>query len=116
MDAAGSGLILCLLGAVLMRRDLRALVRRVTRHRAPATIRFEPGPAWRIDFALPDGKPVSVVTRDLRLVARREDEGPVTVPYDPRAPARAVELPGRPGLGLACGAGLAGLGLVALLR
>lgn len=116
MDGAASGLVLCLLGAVLMRRDVRALVRRATWHRAMATIRFEPGPAWRIDFALPDGRPVSVVTRDLRLLARRESDGPVTVLYDPRAPARRVDLPGRPGLGLACGVGLAGLGLVALLR
>ena len=116
MEGAASALILCVLGAVLMRRDVRALVRRFTWRRAPATIRFEPGPAWRIDFTLPDGKPVSVVTRDLRLLARREDDGPLTVLYDPRAPARAVELPARPGLGLACGAGLAGLGLVALLR
>lgn len=116
MDGAAAGLMLCLLGALLARRDLRGLVRRVTWHRAPATIRFEPGPAWRIDFALPDGTPVSVLTRDLRLVARREGDGPLTVLYDPRAPARGVDVPGRPGLGLACGVGLAGLGLVALLR
>lgn len=116
MDAAASGLILCLLGAVLMRRDLRGLIRRRRWQRAPATIRFEPGPAWRFDFTLPDGQPVSVVTRDLRLLARREGEGPVAILYDPRAPTRGVDLPGRPGLGLACGVGLAGLGVVALLR
>ncbi len=115
MHGAASGLILCLLGAVLMRRDVRALVRRATWQRAAATIRFEPGPSWRIDFALPDGRPVSVMTRDLRLVARREGDGPVTVLYDPRAPSR-VDIASRPGLGLACGVGLVGLGLVALLR
>ena len=45
MGAAASGLILCLLGAVLMRRDLRGLIRRRTWRRATASIRFEPGPA-----------------------------------------------------------------------
>ncbi|WP_198370999.1 DUF3592 domain-containing protein [Roseomonas rosulenta] len=116
MDAAASGLILCLLGAVLMRRDLRGLIRRRTWQRAAATIRFEPGPTWRIDFLLPDGQPVSVVTRDLRLLARREGAGPVTILYDPRAPERGVDLPRRPGLGLACGMGLAGVGVAAFLR
>ncbi|WP_198378764.1 DUF3592 domain-containing protein [Neoroseomonas rubea] len=116
MDGAAAGLILCLLGALLMRRDARALVRRFAWHRAAATIRFEPGPSWRIDFALPDGRAVSFVTRDLRLLARREGDGPVTILYDPRAPDRAIDLPGRLGLGFICGMGLVGLGLAALLR
>lgn len=116
MDAAASGLILCLLGAVLMRRDVRGLVRRFTWRRAPATIRFAPGPSWRIDFTLPDGRGVSAATRDLRLLARRDGDGPVIILYDPKAPSRRVDLPGRPGLGLACGVGLAGLGVAALLR
>ncbi|BDG70995.1 hypothetical protein [Roseomonas fluvialis] len=115
MDGAAAGLVLCLFGAVLARRDLRGIVRRLTWRRAMATIRFEPGPSWRIDYMLADGVPVSVVTRDLRLLARREGDGPVTLLVDPRAPGR-VDLPGRPGLGLACGAWLVGLGLVALLR
>jgi hypothetical protein len=115
VDGAAAGLILLLLGALLMRRDLRGLLRRATWHRAAATIRFEPGPIWRIDFALPDGRAVSVVTRDLRLLARREGDGPVTILYDPGAPDRAVDLPGRPGLGFVCGIGLAAAGLAALL-
>ncbi len=115
MNGAGAALILCSLGAVLMRRDLRGLLRRATWRRTVATIQAEPGPSWRIAFTLPDGAPFSVVTRDLRLVARREGDGPVMVLHDPRAPAR-VDLPARPGLGLAVGVGLVLLGLVALLR
>ena len=116
MDAPAAGLILLLLGGLLMRRDLRGLVRRLAWRRAVATIRFEAGPRWRVDFTLPDGRAASVVTRDLRLVARREGDGPVTILYDPRAPERAIDLPGRPGLGFVCGLGLAGFGLAALLR
>lgn len=118
IGGAASGLMLCLLGAVLARRDLRGLVRRRRWRRAEGRIAFRPtgaGPSWRIDFALPDGRPVGIVTTDLRLVARREGEGAVTLLYDPAAPER-VELPGRPGIGLAVGLGLAGLGVVALLR
>jgi hypothetical protein len=116
VDAPAAGLILLLLGALLMRRDLRGLVRRLAWRRAVATIRFEEGPRWRVDFTLPDGRAARVVTRDLRLLARREGEGPVTILYDPRAPERAIDLPGRPGLGFLCGLGLAAFGLVALLR
>lgn len=115
MDGAGAGLALCLLGAILARRDLRGLLRRMAWRRTVATIRLAPGPAWRIDFTLADGTPFTVATRDLRLVARREGDGPVTLLHDPRAPAR-VEVPARPGLGLAVGAGLFVLGLVTLLR
>lgn len=116
MDGPAAGLVLLLLGAVLARRDLRGLARRLAWQRARATIRFEPGPSWRIDFALPDGRAVSLVTRDLRLLARREGDGPVTILYDPAAPERGIDIPARPGLGFLCGIGLAGLGLAALLR
>jgi hypothetical protein len=111
-----AGLALVALGMVLARRDLRSLWRRFAWHRAAATLRFEPGPCWRIDFALPDGQRVSVTTRDLRMVARRPEDAPLIILYDPRAPSRAVDLPGRPGLGLILGLALAGLGLAALLR
>ena len=116
MDAAASGLILCLLGAVLLRRDLRSLLRRATWRPAQASVAFEPGPSWRIGFSLPDGRRVEVVTTDLRLVARREDAAPLTVLYDPKAPGRGVELPARPGLAFAVGLGLLVLGGLQLLR
>lgn len=116
MAALAAGLALYGLGAVLMRRDLRGLYRRWAWRRAPATLHFEPGPAWRIDFVLPDGRAVSVRTRDLRLVARRREQGPLTVLYDPRAPGRAVEIPAPPGLGLVAGLAMAGLGVAAMLR
>lgn len=74
------------------------------------------GPAWRFDFVLPDGAPVSVPTNSLRDVARRDGPGPVTILYDPRAPSRDVEIVGRPGLGALVGLGLVGLGLATLVR
>lgn len=119
MDATASGLILCLLGAILARRDIRSALRRLTWARAEATLRYSPaeaGPSWVIAFHLPDGRAVRFVTRDLRMVARREADAPVRVLYDPRAPDRAVEIPARPGLGLVVGAGLVLLGLAQVLR
>ncbi len=118
MDAAVSAVLLCALGAVLMRRDLRGLIRRRSWRSAEARITFLPeaaGPSWRLDFTLPDGAPVGVVTRDLRLVARRAEDGRVCLLYDPAAPDR-VALPGRPGIGLVVGLALAGLGVAQLLR
>ena len=116
METAVSGLLLCVLAAVLLRRDLRGLVRRW--RRAVAQLRFVPtdaGPSWSIDFTLPDGEPVHVVTTDLRMIARREQPGPVSLLYDPAAPRR-VELPGRPGLSTLVGLGLAVFGVAQLLR
>ncbi|MEO3471940.1 hypothetical protein AAFN86_08750 [Roseomonas sp. CAU 1739] len=113
-----SGLIVCFLGAVLLRRDLRGLFRRWLWRRAVARVVFQPtaiGPSWRFDFALPDGTPASVVTTDMRLVARREGDGPIALLYDPAAPGR-VDLPARPGIGLIVGLALAGLGVVQVLR
>lgn len=118
MDAATSGLLLWVLAAVLLRRDLRGLFRRLRWRRAIARITFLPtddGPSWRVDFTLPDGAPVSVVTRDLRIIARRERPGPVSLLYDPATPNR-LEMPGQPGLGTVVGAALAGLGVAQLLR
>lgn len=117
MDAAVSALLLCALGVVLMRRDLRGLVRRRTWHSAEAQVSFLPdaaGPSWRIDFTLPDGAPVSVRTRDLRLVARRAEDGRTRLLYDPAAPSR-VDWPGRPGIALVVGLALTGLGVAQLL-
>ncbi len=119
MPAAASGLLLCLLGLVLLQRDIRSLWRRMRWRRAQATVLFQPtaaGPAWRFDFVLPDGSPVSVPTNNLRDVARRDGPGPVTILYDPRAPSRYVEIPGRPGLAALFGVGLVGLGFASLLR
>jgi hypothetical protein len=119
MPATASGLLLCLLGLVLLWRDMRSLWRRMRWRRARATLLFHPtsaGPAWRFDFVLPDGSPVSVPTNSLRDVARRDGPGPVTILYDPRAPSREVEILGLPGLGALVGLGLVGLGLVTLLR
>lgn len=104
--------------AVLLRRDLRGLYRWLRWRRAVARIVFLPtgtGPSWRIDFTLPDGAPVSLVTTDLRMIARRETPGPVSLLYDPAAPGR-VELPGQPGLGTAVGLALAVLGAAQMLR
>ncbi|GGJ32829.1 hypothetical protein [Neoroseomonas lacus] len=118
MDAATSGLLLWVLAAVLLRRDLRGVYRRLRWRRAVARITFLPtetGPSWRIDFTLPDGAPVSVVTRDLRMIARREQPGPVRLLYDPAAPSR-MEMPGRPGLGSVVGVALAVLGIAQVLR
>ena len=118
MEAAASGLLLCVLAAVLLRRDLRGLVRRRRWRRAVAQLRFVPtatGPSWSIDFALPDGEPVHVVTTDLRMIARRDQPGPVSLLYDPAA-SRRVELPSRPGLGTLVGLGLAVFGAAQLLR
>lgn len=119
MPAAASGLLLCLLGLVLLRRDLRGLWRQMRWRRARATVLFQPtaaGPAWRFDFVLPDGSPVSVPKNSLRDAARRDGPGLVTILYDPRAPSREVEIPGRPGLAALVGLGLVGLGFAALLR
>ncbi len=119
MGGAASGLLLCLLAVVLLRRDLRGFARRWRWRRATGRIAFVPtgsGPCWCIDFTLPDGTPIGVVTTDLRLVARREEEGrAVRLLYDPAEPTR-IDLPGRPGLALPVGVGLLGLGLVQLLR
>ena len=74
MDAAASGLMLCLLGAVLARRDIRGIIRRRAWSRAEAVIRYQPGdagPSWSIEFSLPDGRPVHATTRDQVL----RDEG-----------------------------------------
>ena len=117
MGGAASGLALCLLAAVLLRWDLLGFARRWRWRRATGRIAFLPtaaGPSWRIDFALPDGTPIGVVTTDLRLVARR-GEGAVPLLYDPAQPAR-IDLPVRPGLATLVGAGLLGLGIVQLLR
>lgn len=120
MGGPASGLLLCVLGLVLLRRDLRGLWRRLRWAPANATVRYEPQdghPRWRFEFTLPDGTPVSVTTRDLRLVARRgEDAGPVPILYDPAAPGRCFEVPPRPGLATAVGIGLLGLGLAGLVR
>lgn len=118
MDAATSGLLLWGLAAVLLRRDLRGLFRRWRWHRAMARITFVPtdaGPSWWIDFTPPNGAPVRVVTTDLRVIARREEQGPVSLLFDPVAPSR-IEIPGRPGLGTVVGVALAALGAAQLLR
>ena len=118
MDAATSGLLLWALALVLLRRDLRGLIRRRRWRRAMARIVFRPseaGPSWRIDFTLPDGVPVSVATTDLRMIARHERQGPVSLLYDPAVPSR-VEIPGRPGLDTIVGMALAALGVAQLLR
>lgn len=118
MNAATSGLLLWVFAAVLLRRDLRGLFRRWRWHRAVGRITFVPseaGPSWRIDFTLPDGSPVSVVTTDLRVIARREETGPVGLLFDPLAPNR-IEIPGQPGLGMVVGLALAALGVAQLLR
>ena len=117
MDPAVSGLLLWALAVVLLRRDLRGLLRRWRWRSALATLRFVEGgagPSWAIDFALPDGRPVHVVTTDLRMIARREGQGPVRLLYDPAAPTR-VDLPGRPGLGAVVGLALAVFGAARLL-
>lgn len=113
-----AALLLCALGLVLLRRDLDGLVRRLRWRRARGTIVFLPtpsGPSWRIDFTLPQGTPVQVVTTDLRLIARREGAGAVTLLYDPAEPTR-IDLPARPGLPVAVGLGLLCLGVAQLLR
>lgn len=118
MDTASAGLLLWVLATVLLWRDLRGLFRRLRWRRAMARITFLPteaGPAWRIDFALPDGTPVSLVTTDLRMIARREKQGPVSLLYDPAAPKR-IEVPGQPGLGTVVGLALAAFGAAQLLR
>jgi len=120
VEGIASGLLLCALGFVLLRRDLRGLWRRLRWATASATIHYEPRdgrPRWRFEFMLPDGTPVSVATHDLRLVARRgEDARPAPIFYDPAAPGRGVEVPPRPGLSTVVGIGLLGLGLAALVR
>jgi hypothetical protein len=118
VDAASAGLLLWALATVLLWRDLRGLYRRLRWRRAVARIAFLPteaGPSWRIDFTLPDGTPISLVTTDLRLVARRETQGPVALLYDPAAPGR-IEVPGQPGLGSVVGLALAVFGAAQLLR
>lgn len=119
MGAGASGLLLCALALVLLRRDLRRMWRRRRWRSAVAVPRFDPdgaGPAWQFDFVLPDGTPVRATSRDLRLLARREAGEPVTLLYDPAAPARRIDLPARPGLPAAVGVALLGLGVVQLLR
>ncbi len=118
MPPASAGLVLCALAALLLWRDVRSLWRRAFWARAMADVTFMPGaaaPAWRIDFMATDGVPVSLHTRNLGLVAKREGPGPVEVLYDPRAPRRGVEIPARLGLRVPVGLGLAGLGLARLL-
>ena len=118
MGGAVSALLLCVLGLVLLRRDLDGLVRRLTWQRAMGRIVFLPtasGPSWRIDFTLPAGGTVEVVTTDLRLIARREGEGAVPLLYDPSEPTR-IDLPTRPGLPFVVGLGLLGLGAAQALR
>lgn len=103
---------------MLLRHDLRGLWRRLRWRRARATVLYQStsaGPAWRFDFVLPDGSPVSVPTNDLRGLARRDGPGPVTILYDPHAPGREVEIPGGSALRLAVGLGLAALGLSQIL-
>lgn len=119
MPGAAAGLLLCLLAALLLRREARSLWRRLRWRPALAQVTYEPsaaGPAWRFDFVLPDGTPVSAVTRSLRDVAWREGAAPVSILYDPRSPGRDVEVRGRAGFGALIGLGLLGLGLAALLR
>jgi hypothetical protein len=119
VPGAAAGLLLCLLAALLLRRDIRSLWRRLRWRSAPARVTYEPsvaGPAWRFDFTLPDGTPASAVTHSLRDVAWREGAGPVNILYDPRAPSRGIEVPGRAGFGTVIGLGLLAFGLAALLR
>ena len=119
MGAGASGLLLCLLGLVLLRRDLRRIWRQRRWRRARAVPRFEQGstgPVWHFDFTLPDGRPVRATSGDLRLLARREDGAAMTVLYDPEAPARGIDVPARPGLPAAVGLGLLALGIAQVLR
>jgi hypothetical protein len=118
VTAGTSGLLLCLLALMMAWRDLRGVWRRMRWRRARATVLYQPtsaGPAWRFDFVLPDGTPVSVPTNNLLGVARRDGPGPVTILYDPRAPGREVEIPGGSALRLLFGLGLGALGLAQLL-
>ncbi len=118
VDASAAGLLLWMLAALLLRRDLRGLARRMRWRRAVAQIAFQPdaaGPSWKIEFALPDGSPVQVVTSDLRLVARPGPSGPFSLLYDPAAPCR-VEVPARPGVAALVGLGLAAFGVAQWLR
>lgn len=119
MDAAGAGLILLAFAVLLTWRDLRGAWRRRHWRRAEARVTFLPGPAgpaWRFDITLADGRPVSVIRRDLRLLARNHGAEPVTVLHHPATPERGLDVPRRPGLGLVVGLGLAGLGIAALTR
>ena len=119
MGAGTSGLLLCLLGLVLLRREIRRLWRQRRWRRAEAVPRFEQGsagPVWHFDFTLPDGRPVRATSGDLRLLARREDGAAMTVLYDPEAPERAIDVPARPGLPAAIGVALLGLGIAQVLR
>lgn len=115
MGAAASGLALCLLGVVLLRRHIRQALRRRRWRRADARVVYVPGPAgpsWRFDFELPDGRQVSVPGNGIRSVAGREGQGPLPILYDPADPGRGVEVPVRPGLAALVGGGLVVLGLV----
>jgi hypothetical protein len=120
MGSGAAGLALILLGLVLLRRDLRALWRRLRWTPATATLRRDPaeeGPAWRLEFVPVEGARVSVATRDLRLVARLDEaEGRLRILYDPAAPGRRFMILPRPGLATAVGLGLAVLGVVTVLR
>jgi hypothetical protein len=118
VTGGASGLLLCLLASAMLWPELRGLWRRLRWRRARATVVYQPttaGPAWRFDFVLPDGSPVSVPTNSLRALARHDGPGPVTILYDPRAPGRQVEIPGGSAVRLLFGLGLAGLGVVQLL-
>ena len=115
MGAAASGLALCLLWLVLLRRDIRQALRRRRWQRADARVVYVPGPSgpsWRFDFELPDGRQVSVPGNDIRSIAGREGQGLLPILYDPTDPGRGVEVLARPGLATLVGGGLVVLGLV----
>lgn len=89
-----SGLILCAVGLLFLRRDLRTLWRWVAWRRVPATAMLWQGTGLtgaRYDFTLPDGRPITVLTDD--VVSRVGSRTPiaVTVLYNPRNPGSDVE-------------------------
>lgn len=92
-----NGMVVSVAAGVFAWRDLRTLYRWAVWRRAPATMLPAPG-GWRFDFVLPGGRPVSVVTDDINSRGWRHGPTTVTVLYNPRRPARGLELFTLPGL------------------
>ncbi|MBR0679357.1 hypothetical protein GXW74_02570 [Roseomonas eburnea] len=91
--AVASGIVICSIGAVLLYRDLRSVLRRIFWRRTRAVAVTHKGLGGsRFDFCLPDGSAVSAPAVGSRNRGFPIGSMPVTIVYNPKAPSHGVEV------------------------